>query len=54
MFTYITLDDVGFLGQVQRYTVRGKEKVGADAPISSHASDALGLLSQGHSHHIQW
>lgn len=42
--TYITLDDIGFLGQVQQHTVIGEVVVGVDAPIPSHTCNSLGLL----------
>lgn len=54
VWTYITLDNVGFLGQIQQDAVRWKEIVGADAPVTSHAGNCLGFLSQGDWQHIQW
>lgn len=45
--SYITLDDVGFLGLVQQNAVRRKEVVGADAPVPTHAGNSLGFLGQG-------
>lgn len=47
VYTYIALDDVGFLGQVQQHTVIRKVEVGADAPIPSHTANRLGFLGQG-------
>lgn len=42
--TYIALDNVGCLGQLQRHTVIGEVVVGVDAPIAGHTCNSLGLL----------
>lgn len=51
--SYVTLDDVGLLGQVQGHGVMRQEVAVVDGSVAGHAGDTLGLLGQGVRHHVQ-